>query len=58
MDDERAPAHVGVILLLDEADGFDLAHARQVLAQRVARSATAAAAAGQDLVRVWWADLG
>lgn len=36
MDDERAPAHFGVILLFDEVDGFDLAHARQVLAERVA----------------------
>lgn len=36
MDDERAPAHFGVILLFDEAGGFDLAHARQVLAERVA----------------------
>lgn len=36
MDDQRAPAHFGVILLFDEVDGFDLAHARQVLAERVA----------------------
>jgi WS/DGAT/MGAT family acyltransferase len=35
MDDERAPAHFGVVLLFDEADGFDPARARQVLAERV-----------------------
>lgn len=28
MDDERALAHFGVILLFDEVDGFDLEHVR------------------------------
>ncbi|GAB2862001.1 wax ester/triacylglycerol synthase domain-containing protein [Lentzea nigeriaca] len=35
MDDARAPEQFGVVLLFDEADGFDLDRARQVLADRV-----------------------
>ncbi|MFS8102501.1 WS/DGAT domain-containing protein [Lentzea alba] len=36
MDDDRSPAHFGVILLFGETGGFDVARGRQVLAERVA----------------------
>jgi hypothetical protein len=36
MDAGQTPAHFEVLVLFDEADGFDLARARQLLAERVA----------------------